>query len=130
MVLIYSLSKVIERKQGKLNYTLTLNLLRNAKKDLEEDDLGDYRKNIRKIFDFISSIDSETKLYISEIINQAQIRKGTKIYAHGISLARAAEILGISQWELMSYIGRTYLTNVSGGISVKERLSYARGLFK
>ncbi len=130
MILIYALSKVIERRKGKFNYSLTLSLLKNAQKNLEQNDDDLYRKSIRKMFDFISSIDNELKIYIEEVINQAQIKKGTKVYAHGISVARASEILGVSQWDLMSYIGKTHLTNVTGGVSVKERLNYARSLFK
>jgi len=129
-ILIYSLSKVIERKEGKLNYKSVLNLVSDAKKDLEQDRIDAYRKVIRKLFDFISSVDTKLKMYIEEVINQAEIKKGGKLYEHGISLGRAASILGISQWELMFYIGKTKMADISGGVSVKQRLNYARGLFK
>lgn len=129
-ILIYSLSKVIERREGKLNYNVLLKVTMDAKRSLEQNNVDEYRKLIRKLFDFISSIDTKLRLYIEEVINQAQIKKGTKLYEHGISMARAAEILGISQWELMFYIGKTRLTDVKGGIAVKERLNYARSLFK
>ena len=129
-VLVYSLSKVMERKEGKMNYGAILSLLKDAKKRLEQNRIDEYRRTIRKLFDFISGLDSKLKLYIEEVINQAQIKKGTRIYAHGISLARASEIMGISQWELMGYIGKTHLTDAKGGIGVKERLNYARSLFR
>lgn len=129
-ILIYSLSKVIERREGKLNYGTILSLLKNAKKNLEQNKINDYRNTIKKLFNFISTIDTKLKLYTEEVINQAQIKKGGKLYEHGISLARASEILGISQWELMFYIGKTRLTDAAGGINIKERLNYARSLFK
>lgn len=129
-ILIYSLSKVIERREGKMNYKVLLKLIDEAKRDLESNRIDGYRKVIKKFFKFISTIDSKLKLYIEEVINQAEIKKGSKLYAHGISLGRAAEVLGISQWELMFYIGKTKLTDVRGGVGVKERLNYARGLFK
>lgn len=129
-ILIYSLSKVIERREGKISYSVLLKMIMDAKKNLEQNRIDEYRKMIRKFFNFISTIDNKLKLYIEEVINQAEIKKGGKLYAHGISMARAAEILGISQWELMFYIGKTKLTNVIGGIKVKERLNYARSLFK
>jgi len=129
-VLIYSLSKVIERREGKLAYSSILTLLKDAIKNLESGDIDRYRKVIRKIFDFIYGIDAKLKFYIEHVINQAQIKKGSKVYAHGVSLARASEILGISQWELMFYIGKTRLTDIRGGIDVRERLNYTRGLFK
>lgn len=129
-ILIYSLSKVIERREGKMNYKVLLKLITDAKKNLEQNKVGEYRKIIRKLFNFISTIDSKLKLYIEEVINQAQIKKGSKLYEHGISMARAASILGISQWELMFYVGKTRMTDIKGGVNVKERLNYARGLFK
>ena len=129
-ILIYSLSKVIERKEGKLQYSNLVKLIGAAKVALEGNNIDSYRRNIRKLFDFISSVDSKLKLYVEKVINQAEIKKGGKLYAHGISLARASEILGISQWELMFYIGKTKLTDFTGGVSVKQRLNYARSLFK
>lgn len=128
-ILIYSLSKVIERREGKLNYKVLLKLIRDAKKNLGQNKVDEYRRMIKKLFSFISTIDSKLKLYIEEVINQAEIKKGSKLYAHGISLGRAAEVLGISQWELMFYIGKTRI-DVRGGVGVKDRLNYARSLFK
>jgi len=129
-ILIYSLSKLIERKQGQIKYQNFISLLQGAENLLGQNKIDGYRKNVRKLFDYISSIDSKLKLYIGEVINQAEIKKGGKLYEHGISLARAAEILGISQWELMSYVGKTKLTDIKGGIDIKRRINYARGLFK
>jgi hypothetical protein len=129
-ILIYSLSKVIERREGKLNYKNLLRLITDAKKNLEYNRIDAYRKTIKKLFNFISTIDTKLKLYIEQVINQAEIKKGSKLYAHGISLGRAAEILGISQWELMFYIGKTKQADVKGGVNVKTRLNYARSLFK
>ncbi len=129
-ILIYSISKVIQRREGKLNYKSISALLGDAKNHLTVGNVDKYRKTIRKLFDFISTIDSKLKLYVEAVINQAEIRKGSKLYAHGISLGRASEILGISQWELMSYVGKTNLTNIAGGVGIKQRLQYARSLFK
>jgi len=111
-------------------YNALLKLIRKARNNLEQNEIDGYRMVIRDLFDFISSLDTKLKLYIEKVINQAQIKKGSKLYAHGISLARAAEILGISQWELMFYIGKTRMADVGGGVGVKQRLNYARGLFK
>ncbi len=131
-ILIYSLSKVIERKQGELGYNNIVKLLKTAYGFLNKNNIDSYRKTIRKLFNFISTIDTKLKLYIEEVINQAQIKKGSKLYEHGISLARASEILGVSQWELMFYIGKTKITDIyeTERISLKNRIEYARGLFK
>ncbi len=129
-ILIYSLSKVIERREGIVNYSVLMKMIREAKRNLNNGKNDSYRKSIKGLFRFISSLDTKLKLYIEQVINQAEIKKGSKLYAHGISLGRASEVLGITQWELMFYIGKTKLTDVKGGVNVRERLNYARGLFK
>ncbi len=129
-ILIYSLSKVIEREVDELNYDNILFFLEKAKDYLSKNRIDDYRKIIKRAFTVISGMDSRLKLYIEEVINQAQIKKGSKIYEHGISLARAAEILGVSQWELMFYIGKTKIIDkTKENVDVKDRLKFARGLF-
>ena len=129
-ILIYSLSKIIERKQWQLDYKLILSLLEDTKGFLENKNIQEYNKTIKKLFSLISNIDTGLKLYIEEVINQAQIKKGGKLYEHGISVARAAEVLGISQWELMNYIGKTKLTEEVEIVDLRTRLKFARGLFE
>ena len=129
-ILIYSLSKIIERRQGQLNYDELLSLLENAKKFLEREKFEEYNNTIKRIFSFISNIDSKLKLYIEEVFNQAQIKKGCKLCEHGISVGRASEVLGISQWELMNYIGKTKLSEDTEIVDLSSRINFARGLFK
>src|SRR3989344_5374165 len=106
-ILTYSLSKIIERKQKEIDYAKLLNMINPCIANLKISDDESFRKSIRKVFDFIKTIDEKLKLYIHEVINQAQIKKGCKLCQHGISIARASEALGISQWELMRYMGET-----------------------
>ena len=130
-ILIYSLSKIIERKQWQLDYGSIASMLENAREFLENERFEEYNKAIKKLFGLISNIDSKLKLYIGEVINQAQIKKGSKLYEHGISVARAAEVLGISQWELMDYIGKTKLTEeIQDIVDLSTRIRFARSLFK
>lgn len=128
-ILIYSLSKSIERKLGELNLKPILDLLSSSSNYLKKDNIDEYRKTIKKLFSLISKIDAKLKLYIEEVIKQAQIKKGSQLYRHGISLARAAEILGISQWELMNYIGHTKITDFESRSDIESRLKFTRGLF-
>ncbi|MCX6711367.1 MAG: hypothetical protein NTZ02_04760, partial [Candidatus Woesearchaeota archaeon] len=90
----------------------------------------EYRDFMKKLIDYISKTDSMTKKYIEEVISQAKIKKGERIYEHGISMARAAEILGISQWQLMAYIGNSEDTDQFISGKTRERISFARSLFK
>jgi len=129
-VLIYALSKIIERKQDSLDYDNILNLLKRLKENIQNNEDSKFNTSIKKLFSEISKLDSKIKLYVQEVINQAQIKKGSKLCEHGLSCAKASEVLGISQWELMNYIGKTNLAeNVPEIINVRARLKFARGLF-
>ncbi|MDP7179824.1 MAG: hypothetical protein QF824_00965 [Candidatus Woesearchaeota archaeon] len=131
-ILVYSLSKICERKQGGLDYNSVISLLKVASKCLEINNIDKYRKTIKKSFKFISTIDSKLKMYIEEVINQAQIKKGSKLYEHGISMARASFILGVSEWELMRYIGKTSIADLplQDPVSIRSRLEFVRGIFR
>ena len=129
-VLVYALSKIIERKQNELNYTNILKFLETAREHLQNNEEYNFNLIIKKLFSEILRIDSKLKLYIQEVINQAQIKKGFQLYKHGLSCAKASEILGISQWELMNYIGKTKLNeDIPDIVDVRTRLKFARGLF-
>ena len=129
-ILIYSLSKIIERKQREMDYNKILSMLNSCISYLKNNQDDAFRKSIKNIFDFIRTMDQKLRLYIHEVINQAQIKKGCKLCEHGISVARAAEVLGISQWELMHYIGKTTLIDqFSEPVNVSKRLKIARSLF-
>ena len=129
-VLIYSLSKIIERKQKDFDYGKILGMLNSCISNLKNNEDEAFRKSIKNIFTFIRTIDQKLKMYIHEVINQAQIKKGCKLCEHGISIARASEVLGISQWELMHYIGKTTLLDqFSEPVNVSKRLKIARSLF-
>ena len=128
-ILIYSLSKIMER-QKELNYNKLITVLNSCISGLKNNQDEDFRKSIKNIFSFIRAVDEKLKLYIHEVINQAQIKKGCKLCEHGISVARASEVLGISQWELMHYIGKTTLIDrYSEPVNVAKRLKFARSLF-
>ena len=51
------------------------------------------------------------------------------MHEHGISVARTAEILGIGQWELMNYIGKTWGPEFVSDQDVQKRIAVARKLF-
>jgi len=129
-IFIYSLSKIMERQKG-LDYNKLIGMLNSCILSLKNSQDEDFRKSIKNIFDFIRAIDEKLRLYIHEVINQAQIKKGCKLCEHGISVARSAEALGISQWELMHYMGKTTLIDqFSEPVNASKRLKIARSLFQ
>jgi hypothetical protein len=128
-ILIYSLSKIIERVKDKLDFAKIKNLLSISIEYLEDGNVESYHDFIQQIFEIISSTDSKFRLYIREVINQASIKKGSKIYEHGISASKTAEILGISLWDLYSYLGATNTPEDTEISSVRQRLKFTRELF-
>ena len=130
-ILIYALSKIIERKQRDLDYNKILGMLNSCISNLKNNNDDLFRKSIKGIFSFIRIMDEKIKMYIHEVINQARIKKGCKMCEHGISVARAAEVLGISQWEIMHYMGKTTLIDqFSEPVNAAKRLKFARSLFQ
>ncbi len=129
-VLVYSLSKIIERKQKELDYGSVLIMVNSSISYLTQNDDEKFRKSIKDIFNFIRKVDEKIKLFIHEVINQAKIKKGCKLCEHGISITRASDVMGISQWELMNYFGKTTIIDkLSEQVNVSYRLKIARSLF-
>jgi hypothetical protein len=130
-VLIYSLSKTVEYISSSQDYVKVRNLFMDSIYYLEKGDIPTYQECIKKVFSIISRIDSKFRAYVQEVIKQASIKKGGRIYEHGISASKTAEILGLSLWEFYRYIGAINVADTTAEISnVRERLKYARKLFE
>lgn len=129
-ILLYSLSKIFERMKDKLDYKKIKIMLEDAIDRLQENALDSYQNIIKQLFSFISSADEKFKIYIQEVIRQASIKKGSRIYEHGISASKTAQILGISVWDLYQYLGATRIADIDKDISsVRDRLEFTRELF-
>lgn len=130
-VLIYALSKIVQRCcDEKIPIPQVAPLLQEAKDALELGKEDVYRAAIRRAFDEVKKLDEKIGLYITEVLDQARIKKASKMAEHGISLARTAELLGISQWELQNYVGKTQIPEHELGIPARQRLKTARGWFE
>jgi TRAP-type mannitol/chloroaromatic compound transport system substrate-binding protein len=128
-VVVWCLYKVFKRTD-KLSEEI-LDDLRKAKKELEIENLETYQSFISDILQKIKTEDRRINKYVEEILRQAQIKKGSKIYSHGISIARCAQILDLTIWELANYIGKTniYEDEEAVDISCKERVEFAQKIF-
>lgn len=127
-VVTYALEKIVDSPSFDLAAFKTV--FRQAAKDLGNGKVEAYRATIGGLFKRIMDTDQKLKLYIDHVIDFALIRKGSKIYDHGISLAQTASLLGISQWELMEHLGTTTVVDsFQEEVGVKRRLQVARELF-
>lgn len=135
-VLIYALAKVCgrERERDYANWKgftgQILGLMREARKSLTAGKYPLYQKNIKRMFKIIGSLDKKLAEYATEVAEQAKVKKGSKVYEHGISAGRAAELMGISEWELMSYVGEVGIADKMGQtVSAEQRLKNAKRIF-
>ena len=135
-VLIYTLSKLIERKdydkikhwnkfQAKFIGSIDL-----AVKALKEGNSGAFAQHITRARSELTSVSGNLKPYIEEVFRKAAINKAGHIYEHGLSLGQTAQLLGITQWELSGYAGESkpdYGYSIS--LDVKKRASIALEFF-
>lgn len=135
-VIIFSLSRILNRsrlttpqlKKFKENTSKNLFL---ARSQLEKNFIDEYKKTIKKIFEEISTFEKKFGMYLTEALEHAKIKKGERIYEHGFSVGTAADLLGITKWELMGYLGETKLSDIdpSTKISIKQRMTTVRRIF-
>jgi len=135
-IIIYSLSKMMSRYPAcelpnwKEIYSKIMNEIKQARTDLETENISDYRNHAKNIMKIISTCDKDIKLYIDKVIEKAKIKKGSKLYEHGVSIERAAKLMGISVWEMMNYVGKTEIIDKDPiKTDVKKRLLFAKKLF-
>jgi len=137
-VVIYSLSKLIERESYKKEknwssfYKEYIKNIDDAIKALEKNDIETFRYEIHSIRTQIQDLSGNLKKYISQVFRKAKINKASRIYEHGISMEKTAKILGISIWELAEYAGKTGIGDVNLGITmpIKQRIKQAEEIFK
>ena len=126
-VIVYSLSKMTER--GSLDSKMVLSLIMKMLKSVDSE--TKYHESQRNFLEFIKDTDIAFSDYLQAILQSARIKKGWKVYDHGLSLGASAHLLGVSQWDLMDYIGNTKFTDiVKFAPDVRSRIKYARSLFK
>lgn len=129
-VMIYALSKVIQRCcEKKVDYSGIIKTLEDSFDSLRRNNFTEYNKYIQEIMKYVEQTDDKMKVYIQEVFDKAKIKKASKLHEHGLSIGRTAEILGISQWDLLNYIGNTAIEPVTESTGIKARLAFARGLF-
>ena len=137
-VIIYSLSKLIERDNYKIEknwrefYNSYCRNIREMIIALRNREIEEFRIKVRLNRELIDQLSGKLKIYINDVFRKAKINKASRIYEHGISMEITAKILGISLWELAEYVGKTGISDVNLGVTilVKERIKLAEEIFK
>jgi hypothetical protein len=137
-VLIYSLGKVLERDNYRnipgwdefyqstiKNLKSGIRCLKNEKAESCRNFMGRIRSNINKIEGSLSG-------YIREVFRKAEINKAFKLYEHGLSSEQTAQMLGVSLWDLASFIGQSNISEARASITmpIKQRIKLAEEFFK
>jgi hypothetical protein len=136
-VIVYSLSKIFQKPEYQVHKEIEkfkqeiMKSLEKAKMNLMKMDTKAYESNTKDIIQAISKIDNQFGFYITHVISKAKLTKSSKVYEHGLSAGKAAELLGVSNWELMGYIGNTKIVDIEDieTLPERERMKLARRLF-
>ncbi|MEM4756392.1 MAG: hypothetical protein QW594_04655 [Candidatus Woesearchaeota archaeon] len=128
-VAIYALFKIFSREQ-RIDKELT-RILQQAYFALEKNDEERYLQQMQALLNAIEKKDQQLRYYIHSVLEKAGIKKGTKLYYNGISLARVAEVMGLTQWDIITYVGKTNLAETFQKTPhVPKRLALTRKLFQ
>ena len=136
-VLVYSIGKVLEREYYRrmdgwnLFYTSLTKNLNASISSLENNDVEKARVYHGRIRNSINKIEGNLGLYIKDVFRKAEINKAFKLYERGLSSEQTANLLGISLWDLSSYIGQKHVMNSKypPSVPVRKRLKMAEDFF-
>jgi len=136
-VLVYSLGKILEREhykkmEGWSNfYTSVIKNLDLAIGSLEKNNIKNVRIYLGRIRNSLNQISGDLGRYIKDVFRKAEINKAFKLYEHGLSSEQTAELLGVSLWDLASYIGQSSIgdSKVAISIPVAKRVKIAEDIF-
>ena len=112
-VAVYSLDKILEQgryaKYPKLKRFVrdVLIHLSYAVKNLQMEDWQEYSRSISELLGEIQGLTKQIRFYIGDLLDYAKVKKGTKLYEHGLSLGQAAEAMGVTKWDLMPMAGQS-----------------------
>jgi len=137
-VAVYSLSKIVERKEyatfagWKEFYKIILSCIDNSINAIKKNDDKNLKESLMCIRKSVSKLSGKLKSYIQDVFRKAEINKASKIYEHGISMEKTASLLGITMFELASYAGQKPdgAVSLTKTIGTKERIKTAMEMFK
>jgi len=128
-VLIYSLYKIIASIPEK-DYRNILNQLRNARESLERNQLGRYNSNVKTLFQAVKKCNAKVKVHLQDVMEAAKLKKSAVLFEKGLSIGQAAGLMGLSNWDLQAYAGKTTaLDQHEENIPAAKRVSTALKLF-
>ena len=128
-VLIYSMYKVLNSMNDEDKKDLVTEL-ENARKNLQQRNLGRYNRNIKLLFDLVRKSNAAVKVHLQDVMNAARIKKGAVLLRKGLSIGQAAGLMGLSNWDLQEYASKRVIAEpFKVSAPAKKRLQFALKLF-
>ena len=94
--------------------------------------LHEYKKNegaISKVEAAIIKLDEVFGRYTDNVLHRSRVRKGSTLYAWGMTLTLAAEMVGVEESEILSQSGQTKMVDEEGStIHASKRLEHLEGI--
>lgn len=128
-LLIYSIYKVFP-DIGEEHYKDILTELKKIQQQLAQNNLGRYNQEVKLLYEIIKNANAKIKTYLEDVMHAARIKKSASLLRKGLSIGQAAGIMGLSNWDLQQYVGKTtYLTEHKECTPCASRLDLAFSLF-
>ena len=128
-VLIYSMYKVLNSMNDEDKKDLVTEL-ENARKNLQQRNLGRYNRNIKLLFDLVRKSNAAVKVHLQDVMNAARIKKGAVLLRKGLSIGQAAGLMGLSNCDLQEYASKRVIAEpFKVSAPAKKRLQFALKLF-
>lgn len=140
-VIVYSLSKILEREDykslpgWKKFYTTCSGCIDAVINAIKNNDQKKVSQELNHLRESVGNVSGNLKKHIQDVFRKASINKASKIYEHGLSMEKTAKLLGITMFELANYSGQKEEVSESSHpqtskpIDVKSRIKLAMEVF-
>ena len=136
-IIVYSLSKLLERRQNyspkdfEKYFKYYLDTIDYSRNCINQNNCPLFRDRIKEMLSY-RGLSSDLKKSVGEVFEKAKINKASKIYEHGISMGATAKLLGISLWDLTSYVGQGTINDMKEGetLNIRARVKKALDFFE
>lgn len=129
-VLLYSIYKVIGGLPTK-EYAELVKTLEEASTSLRQYQLGKYNSSLKRLYELVRRSNAKIQEHLQDVMQAARIKKGASLLQRGLSIGQAAGIMGLSNWDLQQYAGKTTaLAQHDEKIPARKRMAMALKLFE
>lgn len=131
-VLVYSMYKVFQRENYRRMkgwdrfYALVIEKVDLMVKSGQKGDREGMLQVAGEIRHSLNFLYGDLGDYIKDVFRKAEINKAFRLYEHGISGARTANLLGVSLWDLSSYIGQAKVNEANSEDSIHFSKRYKK----